>query len=903
MHYSFMRLMSIRAIFMACCLLSVSSMGHAQTQTAQPVDDYAGIVRYIQKVMNFNTAIPQEKVYMHFDNTGYFENETMWFKAYVTRTDKQTATNLSKVLYVELLNPSGDIIKTQKLPIDSLGQAHGDMKLDTLFGTGFYEVRAYTRYMTNWGVNAVFSRVFPVFKTPKEEGNYRDLTLDTKLFKQRDPNNRDTTDSLYAKAINEGVFTDELAKTISVQFYPEGGDLLTGKKCRVAMLAVNDNGRPYQGKGTVVNVQGEVVATVETDAQGRGLFTVTPDGGQLTLKMANLKDHVQTFTLPEAKAEGCALTMDMMGEDILATLQCSPKACDRLLGYVIMNNGNIIFCDTLTGSPLIELELHRDKMKEGVNQFTLFNSHGQILADRLFFIYPQPTPADSIVFKPVQAYLKPCGKVDLDVQTLPNTTFSFSAIDAGTMTNGKQGNMKTWMLLSSEVRGYINNVEYYFESDDQEHRRAADLLMLTQGWRRYDWNLMSGQTTFEKPQPIEDKFYLFGKLEPYRKRNEVSFVNLQAFLYNESGQSLSGETTTDSLGNYAFSLPFLDGEWKMQIFTRIDDKRKTFRVGINRQFSPTPRYITPVEASVQPPLLPNMFVVKPGDPEPEEEFIPITQKNHVLANVTVKAKRRYFTNDDWKYKNEAFGSKYATLFYDIDRERENLLDKGEKEPTLFEFLCMKNALFNNPELKDLPSPQIPDSESDGMWQGYMSYANRPIKWIVDNGETQMLLDTSLVEPVARILGTSPNNENLFIEWEENEGKYAMISSNVGSTGDAFFPLWMEEVKSLYIVPESPRETFGAVRIYLYTHKKFPTASDKGLRRTYYEGFNTPSTFQMEDYNVIPPMADFRRTIYWEPTVTTDAQGRARVSFFNNSTCTGMYISAEGLTPEGKCVVH
>ena len=378
---------------------------------------------------------------------------------------------------------------------------------------------------------------------------------------------------------------------------------------------------------------------------------------------------------------------------------------------------------------------------------------------------------------------------------------------------------------------------------------------------------------------------------------------MQAFLYNESGQSLSGETKTDSLGNYAFALPFLDGEWKMQIFTRIDDKRKTFRVGIDRQFSPVPRYITPVEASVQKPLLPNMFVVKPGDPEPEEEFIPITQKNHVLANVTVKAKRRYFTNDDWRYKNEAFGSKYATLFYDIDRERENMLDRGEAEPTLFEFLCKKNALFNNPECKDLPSPMPPDSNAGGMWEGKMAYANRPIKWIVDNGETQMVLDTALAEPVARILGTSPKNENLFIEWMEDEGKYAMVSSNVGSTGDGFFPQWMEEVKTLYIVPESPRESMGAVRIYLYTHKKFPTASQKGLRRTYYQGFNIPSTFQMEDYNVIPPMADFRRTIYWEPTVTTDAQGRARVSFFNNSTCTGMYISAEGLTPDGKCVIH
>jgi uncharacterized protein YfaS (alpha-2-macroglobulin family) len=115
----------------------------------------------------------------------------------VTRTDNGKPSDLSKVLYVELLNPSGDVIKTQKFPIDSLGMSHGDVKLDTLLGSGFYEVRAYTRYMTNWGVNAVFSRVFPVFKKPQQEGDYTDLTIRTMLYRHRDPNNRDRSDSLY----------------------------------------------------------------------------------------------------------------------------------------------------------------------------------------------------------------------------------------------------------------------------------------------------------------------------------------------------------------------------------------------------------------------------------------------------------------------------------------------------------------------------------------------------------------------------------------------------------------------------------------------------------------------------------------------------------------------------------
>ena len=569
-HSIFSRVM---AVSLLCCysLMLVAqdadevSLADAQTK---------GIISYVQHVMGFNRAVPQEKVYMHFDNTGYFEGETIWFKAYVTRADNGRPTDLSKVLYVELLNPSGDLIKTQKYYIDEQGQTHGDIKVDSLFGTGFYEVRAYTRYMTNWGVNAVFSRVFPVFKKPAEEGNYEDLTIDTRLYQERNPNNRDQQDSLYMKAVKEGIYSNNTAKTVSVQFYPEGGDMVQGKKCHVAMLAVTDDGRPYQGQAFVVNQQGEVLASVQTDTLGRGEFTVVPDASGLAMKMMNARGKEQQFNLPAARREGCTVTLDVISDEMLATLQCTDGVCGELIGYVLMNNGNIYFCDTLVASPLMELELNRGGMKEGVNQMTVFNSDGQILADRLFFICPQSSDADTIVFKAESPWLKPCGKVTLNAKTLPNATFSFSAMDAGTMTNEKQGNLKTWMLLSSEVRGYIDHVDYYFESDDQEHRRAADMLMLTQGWRRYNWNEMAGITPRDKMQPVEDKFYVFGQLSEYRKRNPVNDVNMQVILYNKQGQSLIGNTKTDKDGNYVFGLPFLNGEWKMFFYTTVKDKKR-----------------------------------------------------------------------------------------------------------------------------------------------------------------------------------------------------------------------------------------------------------------------------------------------------------------------------------------
>ena len=108
---------------------------------------------------------------------------------------------------------------------------------------------------------------------------------------------------------------------------------------------------------------------------------------------------------------------------------------------------------------------------------------------------------------------------------------------------------------------------------------------------------------------------------------------------------------------------------------------------------------------------------------------------------------------------------------------------------------------------------------------------------------------------------------------------------------------------MYIVPDDPRVPDNRVRIYAYRRTFFSTESNKGLRRTYFQGFNQASTFKTEDYSVIPPMADFRRTIWWQPDITTDAEGKAKVEFFNNSTCEEMYISVEGMTPDGKVLVN
>ena len=109
------------------------------------------LTTFVQTLQNFSRNIPHEKVYLHFDNTSYYQGDQIWFKCYVVTSGQNQLSELSKTLYVELLNPGGEIVDKLILEVEN-GQCHGDFTLNRLpFYSGFYEVLAYTKYMLNFG--------------------------------------------------------------------------------------------------------------------------------------------------------------------------------------------------------------------------------------------------------------------------------------------------------------------------------------------------------------------------------------------------------------------------------------------------------------------------------------------------------------------------------------------------------------------------------------------------------------------------------------------------------------------------------------------------------------------------------------------------------------------------------
>jgi hypothetical protein len=342
------------------------------------LSDLDSLLGCMSRVVSATRHVVQEKVYLHFDNTGYFMGEKMWFTAYVVRADGHRPGVRSRVLYVELLNPGGDVVQRRKLKIDDRGHAHGDFSLDSLYGTGFYEVRAFTRYMANWGGAACFSRVFPVFRAPSSPGVYEPV-IDERSYRRRLPDFREP-DTLHRSRLN-------------VSFYPEGGRLVSGLRSRVAFQVSDGGGRHVSADGELLDGEGRVVVRGFSDSTGRGVFTVPASCDGLRFRLRDARGRFKEFPLPESSSEGCVLELPPSLDDSLRfSVRGTASYRDRLLGYMLMNYGRVWSCDTFRVGSGYQKSYFRDSLPEGVNQLTVFDGRGRILCERLFSFFRSLRP-------------------------------------------------------------------------------------------------------------------------------------------------------------------------------------------------------------------------------------------------------------------------------------------------------------------------------------------------------------------------------------------------------------------------------------------------------------------------------------------------------------------------------
>jgi hypothetical protein len=535
---------------------------------------------FVDNVNQFTRLNPQEKVFLHFDNPGYFIGDTIWFKAYIVEASALKPTDVSKLLHVEMLTPEGDLYQELKLKIEN-GQCHGDIPIETKFTqSGFYEIRAYTRSMLNFGDDCIFSRVFPIYEKPAIAGDYREAKMEKRP----------------ASRMMRKTSSEKLEK-LNLTFYPEGGNSILGLPSQVAFKATDQNGEEIEVEGAVYAENGDWVAALKTVHDGMGVFEYTPGAGEYRA-VAIVEDKEVRFPLPAALPAGYALRVHNVDKKTLtAQVQAAGSSAADSIGVSITCRGKVVAFRA--GVAPLNLRYNKEELPAGVLQLTVFNAAGQILAERLAF-NNKPVFAP-IAVKQDKPHYAPFEQITLAVSATPNTTFSLAVRDKASSPVTSYGdNLQTDLLLSSDICGYVKNPTYYFEQNDRNRRFeknarnrrfALDLLMMVQGWRRYNWQQMAGIVPFEGKQYVEEGLVFAGKVVGLKHDSAQVTISM-----SRRGRYHYISLNTDSTGYFHTLIPDeanLFDKWNMTIQARSKKRRYLYRaIRLDRVFAPVCRPYT-----------------------------------------------------------------------------------------------------------------------------------------------------------------------------------------------------------------------------------------------------------------------------------------------------------------------
>lgn len=490
----------------------------------------------------------QEKVYLHLDNTCYYKGDTIWYKSYVVRADNLDYTDMSRIVYVELVSPDGLVVERQSLIVSPDGHGDGNFALRDSLYSGYYELRAYTRWMLNFCVTehsydrkdreqfynrqmahdffrlfgTIYSRVIPVYERPDSTGDYLQKYIVSR------PKTR---------------MEKELKERLVVNFYPEGGHLIAGTRCNVAFEALTEEGESVDIQGTLQ--VGNKRSTISTLYQGRGVFSLdVPDNDDVKVRF-NYHDKDYTFSLPETDQVGCALHVDSQGDAVTAQVAFRGLS-GSAYGMAVLCRGVLKHFQKITGGGTYRIDT--SNIPTGVCDLLIVDENGQPLADRLFFVNHHDYNMQPITVSGVEDDYQPFAPITLQFQAPAEAKhISISVRDGSTDDpTYDTGNIMTDLLLSSDLQGFIAYPDYYFEADDEEHRAALDLLMMVQGWRRYNYAEITSEYPLryqpEQTMSVEGAVY---KTIPF---DDIRECEVGYWLTGIFGYCDSDEETADSMG-------------------------------------------------------------------------------------------------------------------------------------------------------------------------------------------------------------------------------------------------------------------------------------------------------------------------------------------------------------------
>jgi hypothetical protein len=422
-----------------------------------------GKAQVIQEVQNsfalYKQSALQEKIFVHTDKNVYLPGEILWFKIYCVEGNDHKPENLSKIVYVDILDNNQTAVIQAKVSIKN-GIGDGSLYIPVSVSNGNYKLRAYTSWMKNFNPEFYFEK---------------SITLINPLKSPERPIKDNT-------------------QAYDIQFFPEGGNLVSDITSKIAFKAVNQNGKGAALTGVVIDQHNDTVVRFKSLKFGMGNFSFTPAANntyKAIIKIGN--NNPITKDLPEINKQGYVMKLTDGGT---GQLDITVKSNDNSAGNVylfvhtrqvikaaesaVINNGNAHF------------SINKNSLGEGISHITVFNSAKQPVCERLFFNPPaQQLIIDASANKQQYGLRK---KADISVSAKDqagkplNADLSMAVYRIDSLQAVDHSDIFNYLWLSSELKGAIESPDYYVKNNNAETAEAMDNLMLTQGWRRFQWS-------------------------------------------------------------------------------------------------------------------------------------------------------------------------------------------------------------------------------------------------------------------------------------------------------------------------------------------------------------------------------------------------------------------------------
>ena len=865
---------------------AIAENEHAKKDSIEAfVNTLECVVKYFDMQLS---VFPQEKVYLHTDKPYYASGERIWFRAHVVDAASLRSRTKVNCVFVDLFDVRDSVVSRVKSGLIN-GAFSGYIPIPDDVPEGDYTLRAYTNTMRNLDEDYFFlknihignpmtrmiqaSTEFEFLEKNKIDAEVRFSSLcptpesvnisinNGKLMKVKSTNGMSGISfkllpdekqrvMLLDAICNEKSYRQYIRIPLpdddfDVTFYPEGGSALYGSMGRIAFKAMQRDGTDMDVSGVVYDWMGNEITRFKTDVRGMGQFFMTPlkDEERYYAVCTNRKGQTKRFELPVAKGNGYTLSAGWNKDKLIVkVLQPGSRKTQDTLCLIVHTRG--VVQDVLIWENISEpIAIHQDFFPSGVSNLLLLTKDMIPVSERLVFVHNDDQA--NVICKTDKDTYPAKSPVEYTVNLTDETgeplegNFSVSVTDNHEVAVDTTSNILTELLLTSDLRGNISDPVYYFQKNTKS-AWALDLLMLIQGWRRYDTEQIV-RNNFMLPDTLYEKGYeITGKVEDVKIRRKKPVANASVSILSVTS-SFYAMAETDHNGRfYLHDGNAPDSTWfivQKNVRLPKDDAELT----IDKASYPI-RTVPVVPFSTPERDVFDKYADKAEQQYVDEHGTRVTK----LSEVVITAKRKpvqksvyYFTPDRSVNVNEL-----------------------KIPPSTMTNLLLRLPGVSVNEVEGRLVAYIARFSTSGQFDADGTLKSCPAMFLIDDlpSDDVSWLDPMDIEQIDLL--TSPVNLSVF----EKRGNCGVIAIHTKSgTGGA---------KKSY---------------YTYTKKIMPL------------GFQKPAGFYAPKYDTPAQNTkpDLRTTIHWQPSITTDEEGKASFSFYTADTPSTYTVVIEGVTEDGK----